>query len=682
MDNAILREFLAETEDLLEILFGDLRALRARRGEGRARRELLSRIFRHVHTIKGSSATVELESITNIAHEFENLLDSVRMGRVYLNDEVMDALDSAANALSESLNAVARNENQPDTKSLVERLRHLAKTKGDERESTPVRDALLPLPEAIAGSLSKHDAHRLREAVDEGSRLFVINVSFDLTTFDKSFRNLSDALAEDGEVISTLPGIASDAPDKISFRIIYATQATTEELKKRASPFGEVSMTELTTTRASAKDRGKADGEVSQANAQLQSIAPLTTHVRVEMSELDAIIERAHELLVETTSTLDLAGTFNLQPNERASVDERAERARRSFLELEEQLIALRMVAVAQMLERAARAGRIAARSVGKDVEFEIAGGHVRLDKALADIIADPLLHILRNAVGHGIETPSERARIGKRPRGLIHLEARAEGNSVAFKISDDGRGIDPLRITRAAAAQGIIEAGKLLTKEQALRLIFRQGFTTAASISNVSGRGVGLDVVERAVEQVGGELRVSSDTGRGTTFEIVLPTTMALISSLVINSAGYRYCIDASRIIETGFIAAADVERNINAGKLDWRGSTVPLIEMRKLLAQPSMDAESISASVPVIIVSRSVGRAEENGANHAAIIVDAVEGESEALVRGLGRHTSRWRGISGATELRDGTIALVLDLPRLLENVPIADFGLRNSD
>ena len=671
MDDAILREFLAETEDLLEILFGDLKTLRARRAEGRARRELLGRIFRHVHTIKGSSATVELEPITKIAHEFENLLDSVRLGRVHLNDEVVDALDLAANALSESLHAVARNAAQPDTKSLVERLRHLAKTKNDERESTAAPAALATLPEAIAGSLSKHDAHRLREAVEEGSRLFVVNVSFDLTTFDKSFRNLSDALAEDGEVISTLPGIASDAPDKISFRIIYATQATTEELKKRASAFGEVSLTELTTTRASGEDKRKAGVESSQDSAQLKSIAPLTTHVRVEMAALDAIIAGAHELLVETANTFDFARTFNLQSDERALVEERAESARRRFVELEEQLISLRMVVVAQMLERAARAGRIAARLSGKEVEFEIVGGHVRLDKSLADIIADPLLHILRNAVDHGIEPPSERARIGKRPRGLVRLEARMEANRVAFKVSDDGRGIDPLRITRAAAAQGVIEAGRLLTKEQALRLIFRPGFSTATSISNVSGRGVGLDVVERAVEQVGGELRVASEQGKGTTFEVVLPTTLALISSLVINSAGYRYCMDASRIIETGFIAAADVERNINAGKMDWRGAALPLIEMRKLLAQPALDVRSVKASVPVIIVSRNIGRAEENGAKHAAIIVDAVEGESEALVRGLGRHASRWRGVSGATELRDGTIALVLDLPRLLENV-----------
>jgi len=322
------------------------------------------------------------------------------------------------------------------------------------------------------------------------------------------------------------------------------------------------------------------------------------------------------------------------------------------------------------MLERAARAGRHAARATGKEVEFEIRGGHVRLDKALADTIADPLLHILRNAVDHGMEQAAERARIGKRPRGLIRLEARAEGNRVMLRVTDDGRGVDPLRITRAAAAQGIIEAGRLLTKEQALRLIFRPGFSTAASISNVSGRGVGLDVVERAVEQTGGELRVTSEAGKGTLFEIMLPTTLALLQSVIINSAGYRYCLDASRVVETGFIAAADVERNINRGAIDWRGLQVPLVELRKLLAQLPLDAKSVETNVPVLIVSRNVGggSAEENGAKHTAVIVDAVEGQTEALVLGLGRHSSRWRGISGATELRDGTLALVLDLPRLL--------------
>jgi two-component system chemotaxis sensor kinase CheA len=676
MDNPYLREFLAETEDLLEVLFGDLQALRVRRAEGRARRELVGRVFRHVHTLKGSSATAELETVSNIAHEFENLLDGVRLGRVRVDDAVLDAFDSAATAISQSLKSVAHGEAQPETHALIERLRQLAREGGDERAVPALQPSLAALPDEIARSLSKHEAHRLREALEEGSHLFLVNVNFDLATFDERFRDLSDALAEDGEIISTLPGTGCESPDQISFRIVYATKENRDDLARRAASFGEIALTELTSAKVQASKRvgQRAGGELFSESAQTTSISSLTTHVRVELSELDAIIAGAHEVLVETANALALSQSFNLQPAERALMEERASNVRDRFVELEEQLIGLRMVSVAQMLERAARAGRIAARATGKEVDFETRGGEVRLDKALADAIADPLLHILRNAVDHGVESPSERKKIGKRGRGLVHLEARGEGNRVVLRVSDDGRGIDPLRITRAAAAQGIIEAGRLLTKQQALRLIFRPGFTTAISVSSVSGRGVGLDVVERAVEQVGGELHVSSEEGAGTTFEVILPTTLALLPSLVVWSSGHRYCIDASRIVETGFIAAADFERILAAGTIDWRGSFVPLVLMRKLLAQPSLDVGSVKESMPVIIVSHAVGReaADGNGIKRAAIVVDAVEGQTAALVRGLGRYAARWRGISGATELRDGAIALVLDLPRLLETSP----------
>jgi two-component system chemotaxis sensor kinase CheA len=671
MDNTILREFLAETEDQLEVLFGDLQALRVRHAEGRARRELIGRIFRHAHTIKGSSATVELETVAELAHEFESLLDGVRLGRVGIDDAVMDAFDQAASAISQSLSAVAHHEAQPETKPIIERLRRLSRRGSEKSASAVSQTTLATLPVEIARSLSKHEAHCLRESLGEGNHLFTINVNFDLATFDERFRDLSNALAEDGEVISTLPGLAVESPDKIGFRIVYATKASREALAARASAFGELFLAELVTAKAHEPKKDERADEALPDSAQTTSISSLTTHVRVELSELDAIISAAHEVLIETTGALSLVQSFNLQPAEQALIAEHKEVVHSRFIQLEEQLIGLRMVSVAQMLERAARAGRIAARTTGKDVTFETKGGHVKLDKALADAIADPLLHILRNAVDHGVEVPSERRKVGKTARALVSLEARGEGNRVVLRVMDDGRGIDPLRITRAAAAQGIIEAGRLLTKHEALRLIFRPGFSTAISVSNVSGRGVGLDVVERAVEQTGGELRVASEVGAGTTFEIILPTTLALLPSLVVNSAGYRYCIDASRIMETGFISSDDVGRNIAAGEFDWRGSPIPLVEMRKLLAQPGLDVKSVKASVPVIIVSHvaTVGTAEGNGTKRAAILVDAVEGQTEALVRGLGRHAARWRGISGATELSDGSIALVLDLPRLLE-------------
>jgi two-component system, chemotaxis family, sensor kinase CheA len=670
MNDQILREFLSETEDLLEVLFGDLQALRVRHDEGRARRELVGRIFRHVHTIKGSSATIELHAMTRSAHEFETLLDGIRLGRVPVDESVLDAFDDAANFLSDSLERIARGESQPESQALVERLRKLARHESEQKRSLAVRQILARLPEEIARSLSEHEAHRLHESIEEGARLLVVVVNFELTTFDERFRSLSDTLSEDGEIISTLPGLETASPDQISFRIVYTTKASREELAARISAFGQSTLTELTTTKAdeTASDKRTAN-EVIAASAPMGTSTPISNRVRVELQELDEIISATHQLLVETTNAFNLAASLNQQDAAQAELGERAANIRLNLVELEQRLINLRMIPVARMLERAARAGRIAARMTGKDVDFETHGGDVRLDKSLAEAMADPLLHILRNAVDHGIETPAERTAAGKTARGLVRLEALVEGSRIILRVADDGRGIDALRVTRAARGQGIIEADKLLTKEQALRLIFRPGFSTASTVSSVSGRGVGLDVVEKAIELVGGELRVSSEHAAGTVFEMILPTTLALASAVIINSAGYHYCIDEKHIAETGFVASRDIERNGDIEQLNWRGSLVPLVRMRQLLAQPprgDVNGESVA-----VIISSSVGReTEASGVKQTALVVDALGERTEALVRGLGRHAARWRGISGGTVLSDGTVALVLDLPHLLES------------
>ena len=671
MNDQILREFLTETEDLLEILFGDLQALRVRHGEGRARRELVGRIFRHVHTIKGSSATIELHGMTRIAHEFETLLDGVRLGRVSIDDEVLDAFDDATNLLAQSLERLAHHESQPQTQALVERLRKLALPESDEKKSPAVRKALAALPEEIARSLSEHEAHRLHESVGEGARLFIVAINFELATFDESFRSLSDTLSEEGEIISTLPGLETASPDKIGFRIIYATKASREELAARISAYGQAALTVLGGAMASepgSERQAALDTSTLAESAPPKTIAPLSTRVRVELQELDEIINVAHEVLVEATEAFNQAASVDQQGNaEQRELAERVGDVRRRLIELEERLIGLRMIPVAQILERAARAGRIAAQLTGKQVDFEVQGGDVRLDKSLADAMADPLLHILRNAVDHGIEPSKERALAGKDARGRVRLGAWAEGSRVVLKVADDGRGIDTQRVARAAAGQGIIEAGKQLTKEQAMRLIFRPGFSTASIVSSVSGRGVGLDVVERAIELVGGELRVSSEEGAGTIFEMILPTTLALTPALVVHSAGYHYCIDEKLIAETGSVKASEIDRSNAAEQVKWRGTLVPFLRVRQLLGQPLR--EDVNGESMPVIIARFSGEAESSEMKSAVLAVDAFGERTEALVRGLGRHAARWRGISGATKLPDGTVALVLDLPRLLE-------------
>jgi Chemotaxis protein histidine kinase and related kinases len=667
----LLREFLGEAEELVEVLAGDMQALRARRAEGRARRELVGRIFRHVHTLKGSSSAVELDTVTELAHEFETLLDGIRLGRVEVDNGVLDAFEDAVSNISEMLRAVSREEQPQGSPALIERLRRLAHRAEDSGPlSQRAMRALAALPEEIARSLTEYEEHRLHEALGEGAGLFIVEVNFDLATFDEQFRDLSDALGEGGEIVSTLPGMEGAAPDQINFRIVYATDKQEAELASRLAPFGAVKLAKLSEDKI---DEEKAVVPLANEEAEESApatITPLTTLVRVELAELDEMITATHELFTDTMGALDLTLLQNLLPRaEQTELEIRASRIRRRFVELEERLIGMRMVPVGQTLARAIRAGVTAARAIGKEIDFETEGGDVQLDKSLADAISDPLLHLLRNAVDHGIEMPFERTAMGKDARGVIRLKAVAEGSRVRLLITDDGRGIDPQRVARAAIERGVIERGAQVSGPEALRLIFAPGFSTAETVSNVSGRGVGLDVVEKAVEQAGGQILVQSEMGAGTTFELLLPTTLALLPALVIRSGGHPFCIDASHINEAGLIAADEVERLGEALVIRWRGAIVPLIQMRDLLAQSQAETNSDSLHIIVARVAGHEGEEAFQEDRRAAVVVDGWDGHHEVLVRGLGRHSARWRGVGGATELKDGQVALILDLPRLLE-------------
>jgi two-component system chemotaxis sensor kinase CheA len=692
MDQQLLREFLADAEDLIEVLSGDIEALRARLAQGRVRRELTGRIFRHVHTLKGAAATVELDAAGLIAHELESLLDGVRLGRVALDDAVLEAFADASLALSETLLATARGEATTPPLNLIERLRELAlKTDGDASPAVSAR-LLSALPAGLSRSLGAYEVERLREAVQDGSRLFVININFDLVNFDQRFRSLEDALALDGEIINASPHLENLSPNEVGFRILYATEETATELAARVSSFGALALEEIAAIALQESDEAQEDQSDAAAqepestapehlaahgflvqNRPHGSIAPLTTHLRIELEELDEAIHAAHELFKQTTRTLDLALAGSASASTERLVENFATEIRSRSVKLEERLIALRMIPIERTLKRAARAGLLAARLVGREVDFEVTGEDVRLDKSLVDAVSDPLLHLLRNAVDHGIETTVERERAGKRRRGLVHLLALTEGSRVRLRVSDDGRGIDPLHITRAAREQAIISAERTLNMREALRLIFRPGFSTATSVSSISGRGIGLDVVEQALEQVGGEMRVWSETGVGTTFEILLPTRLALVHSFVVHSAGRRYCLDASHIADACLVDMNDVEQTGEHPAYRWRGESLPLIRLHSLLGQPPQTASTSQPAQLVVARFASGPKISEGDEQRAklsvAIIVDGWDGYQKVLVRGLGRHSSRWHGIGGATELDDGAVALLLDLPRLLD-------------
>jgi len=339
----------------------------------------------------------------------------------------------------------------------------------------------------------------------------------------------------------------------------------------------------------------------------------------------------------------------------------------RRFSKLEEKLIKLRLIPCSELLERTVlRSGRIAARQLGRQVEFEIEGGDVGIDKSLADIISDPLLHLVGNAITHGIESPKARIAAGKDPTGKIKLQARSKGSRVHISVSDDGCGIDVQRIAAAAYEQGIVKRPEDLGPDQCLRLIFRPGFSTSTEVSETSGRGIGLVVVDRAMDHAGGEVRLATEPGEGTTFVMMLPAELSIVPCVLVKSGDQFYGIASRGVSGLRSLTASEIETMEREKILAWDGTRVPVISLRELTNQH--DGRHMSSASALLWEGTAVA-AGSGETNRYALLVDAIVGRQETLVRGLGRHAARWAGISGAAELWDGNVALVLDIDELIE-------------
>lgn len=650
-------QFVADAQEIVEKLYHDLEQLRPARLHGPHRRELAARIFRRVHTLKGSAGTLGLKSVSRIAHEFEGLLDGVRLGRVEITDEVLDAFEDAVDAIARALETALSGRPQPSTTAVTKNLNTMAaKSQKQGTIATSLRSAL---PAEIARSLSEYDLQHAREAVREGAKLFIVSAGFAIETFDEKFRELSRLLGQCGEIIATVPG-ESAAPDEITFRLLYAAELVANETIRQATTLGRIETSEL-----------KIEPSVVPAR---QSVAPspsflrstgvsTTASVKIELGRLDELISDTSELFRETNRALATLDASPQGKGEAASA-----RLRRRFVELEERLIKLRLVPCAEILERAAtRAGRIAARQLGKQVEFEIAGSEVGIDTALADMIAEPLLHLVRNAVSHGIESPDERTAAGKTPTGRVKLAAFSEGSRIHITVNDDGRGIDLDRIAEAAREQGIAN-GAGLTLDQCLRLIFRPGFSTTADVSELSGRGIGLDVVDRAMEQAGGEVRVATEAGAGTTFVMILPAGLALVRCQTVRCGPRYYGIGSGRVVGGRLLEAGELAEIQSSRIVDWEGESLPVFLLPGLLSEPP---ETITSAQRSLLVWQADHHrpARAGVPDRLALIVDSIEAEHETLVRSLGRHAARWHGIAGAAQLSDGNVALVLDIEELIK-------------
>lgn len=657
------RELLAELDELVENLCHSIDELRFTTPASYAASDLLDQVFRYVHSIKGISAAAGLDHWTTLAHETEGLLDAARADRITLTPEVLDALEDVADALA---NNPGRGNTSAAVDLLRERLRDLASRAAD----AALKTAPLPdLPAGLGESLSDREKAKLVANLARGAGVFSITANFPRDSFESEFQQLRQILARMGQILTTTPSHDPRRPGAITFGVVFATVAEPAELKRSLTAFGNLEIEEL---RRPDEPARKQPVIASQTMVDNRAQPPAAAaFVRVELDELDRLIAASHEVFRETAAALAWA-TTQLAPDSRHTLQDLDARLRESLTSLEEQIIQLRMVPVGRIVQRALRAGRVAGRIAGKEIAFSSSGTDILIDKSLCDAAADPLVHLVRNAVDHGIELPEERIAAGKDRVGKVRVEITADEGGATFLVGDDGRGIDSAAVTRTAVKIGLIKSDAQLSIDDSLRLIFRPGFSTASEVSTISGRGVGLDVVESAVEQRGGAVRLRTEPGLGSEFLIHLPATFGVLRSVVIRSGAHHYCVDAKQVLDHFTIDVKELAGRLNTQLVPWRNSHLPVAHLAHLLHNGADDESSAGTEAVVF----HMPAAPETAASAAsiALLVDKIEGTEEVLVRGLGSHAARWQGVTGAAELRNGELALVLDMRSLL-NLRSAD-------
>ncbi|MEW6125796.1 MAG: ATP-binding protein [Acidobacteriota bacterium] len=689
-DKALLSEYLSESEELLDSLLTDLDSLTPQ-----PHINLINRIFRTVHSLKGLTGMMGLAEVQALTHEFEDTLDDLRLGQFKLDaeDSVLLLQECGAGLAALVSGAARGSANEEDYERLRDLLIRIAARPRTRIKEEEGELESLGLSESERRLLTDYERHRIRENFNAERAFYAFSVQIKISDIDTKYRAFTNQLAEIGELITTLPEPAKSA-ETVGFKLLLATLGKESEIKPIADKFnarlyrvgrstwriaGEALRVVGRRKSKTAKSDKPTENLLPTAFAQ-ESLQPLSPNVRVDLTKIDELSGIAHELSIEAQKLSSMANNFlqaaGLGARERFDLKSSIKKLEREFLELEERLVELRMVSLAQTYTRAARlAGRLA-RELGKSVSVEIAGRDTLLDKMIVDRIADPLYHILRNAIDHGLELPQERRILGKNARGKIKLDARLEGTRASISISDDGHGIDLQQVRRRAIEIGAIDENDNLADEELLRMIFHSGFSTAGQISSVSGRGVGLNAAERVVHELGGEIRVTSEPGKGATFEIAVPTTLVMISAFVVGVGEWRYAINVGQIVELVYLHSDDVLGRDGRRNVEWRGFIVPLIELRYLLglggARLLHQAEHESANgkatkagqtqerVPIFIT-----RVNEK---YVAIAVERFFEQREIVVKSLGSLGRKIKGVIGAVDLEGGDVALVLDLPSLL--------------
>jgi two-component system chemotaxis sensor kinase CheA len=599
-------------------------------------------IFRAVHTIKGMGATMGYAIVAELAHELETVLDRVRRNDLAIDADVMDVLFRSADVLEQAVEAaVAGRDGEVIAADLVATLHALgigasiAQQQGTWTVTAP----------RGAGTLV-----RIRLAPDtplRGVRAFII----------------VQALKKLGDVPAIEPALdqieAEDFDTDFALRIVTTSNAAEIEATiRRAGDIADVQVGDEPSTPASRRPSVPmvVPVEVPVPTGVSTAERRGTRSVRIDVRRLDALMNLVGELVIARGRLTQLAGELGDM-----SLDETVSASSRLITELRDEITASRMVPMAQVFDRFPRVVRDAARTVGKQVNFVVEGKEIELDRSMLDEIGDSIVHLLRNAIDHGLEAPDARAAAGKPIEGRLVLSAARDRSAVVIRVSDDGKGIDRERVLQRAKRDGLVDADKNdLTEDELLRLLARPGFSTADKVTNLSGRGVGVDAVYTRVRALGGAMDIRSVPGQGTTMMLRLPLTLAIMRALLARVGDETYAIPLAHVSET-IELAPDIVRTIKGREvLLTRDEVLPLLRLRGLVGLPAYVAPSPIDLEHVVVI--------DLGDRRAGLVIDELTGQEEIVVKQYDAVRDGLPIFGGATLLSDGRPSLIVDVSSLL--------------
>jgi two-component system chemotaxis sensor kinase CheA len=693
--------FLDEATEQLELLEKDILAL-----ETGASPDLLQEIFRAAHTLKGSSRAMGYTSMGELTHAMEDVFDKLRKDEISVSTPIVDALFDSLDLLKRLLEEISSTGNSTiDTSVQTENLRALL----DGVAQSETHDAI---QEGTGRGVFQHaplsETARvaLQEAVNSGLQVRRLTVRIADDCVMKSVRALMvlQSLETVGSILATTPEEEAIENEEFaeSFGLVLATDQPPELLRKTVLSTAEIvdviisdpeafpEPTAVAVPQPSAKDApaepvtiAQTEPSPSQTNrenppasaespAPSRSGSPQTQTIRVDVLRLDKLLNLVGELVIDQTRIAQVsnqlihkyAGDEMLE-----NLVEAASHFARITGEMQEEIMKARMLPIDNVFNRFPRMIRDIAQKMGKEIEFVVSGRETELDRSVIEVIGDPLIHLLRNSVDHGIEMPEERVKKGKQRKGTVWLRARHEENHIVIEVEDDGNGIDPEKLKASAVNKGIItaETAARMSDKEAVNLIFASGFSTAKTVSDISGRGVGMDIVKSNLTRFGAIIDVETKVGQGSKFTIKLPLTLAIIRGLLVRLASGVYVTPLASVQETMKIDRDQIHTINQREMILHRGMGLPLLRLQKLFyadvindpletGETETDPESLYVVV-VGVAERRVG-----------LIVDSLLGEQEIVIKSLGKFIGDIRGISGATILGDGHIALILDINGLL--------------